>query len=123
MEEKGRYYRKVCLDGHLDQAGREVADRSRGRSRAADCRQLCTLEPVLRAAEAAGQNRPDVTGKEAHGSAAEREHGGEIQAPGDDRADVATKIVLTAFHRRPISHSYGCKCYSASLRPSKMAHA
>jgi len=51
-------------------------------------------EPVLRAAEAAGQNRPNVAGKEAHGSAVRREHGGEFQAPGDDRSDVAAKIVL-----------------------------
>jgi len=39
------------------------------------------------------KNRSHVAGKEAHGSAAGREHGGEFQAPGDDRASVATKIV------------------------------
>lgn len=44
--------------------------------------------------KAAGQNRPDVAGKEAHGSAAGWEYGGEFQAPGDDRGDVATKIAL-----------------------------
>src|ERR1035441_2382525 len=49
-------------------------------------------EPVLRAAQAAGQDRHHDLGQEADRSAPGREHDGEFQAPGNGSADNAAEI-------------------------------
>src|SRR6202171_5104998 len=48
--------------------------------------------PLLRAVEAAGQNRPDDAGEAAHGSASEAANGGRVQTRGDGGANAGAEI-------------------------------
>src|SRR6267142_1428484 len=48
--------------------------------------------PLLRAVEAAGQDRPDDAGEAAHGSAPEAADGGRVQTRGDGGANAGAQI-------------------------------
>ena len=55
-------------------------------------------EPFLRAAQTAGQDRHHDAGEEADRSPARSQHGRELQAPGDDRANNATEVTALSGH-------------------------
>src|ERR1039458_6176492 len=52
-------------------------------------------ESFLRVAQAARQDRHHDPGQEAHRSPPRPQHGGELQAPGDDRSNAAAEIAVS----------------------------
>src|SRR5579872_475983 len=93
-------------------------------------------ESFLCAAEVAGQDRHHDAGEEADGSPARSQYGGELQAPGHDRANAAAEVAVSsqpsAVSERILdacpatacsSHPADATCDSRSFLPNQIGRA